>query len=217
MSRVFVTRRIRDAGLDVLAEAGVAVRVGQKDEERGVDREVLLREVSRADVLLSLLTEEVDRVVLEAAPELLGVVNYAVGYDNIDLDAATELGIPVAHTPDVLTDTTVDLTWALLLAAALGAAGPLRGREGALVFSVGTDGIDGPTDAAGAWVTGRTMARAKALGLDVAASLRRNDAYPFFEVLDDLVSTGPTGTNVMDLMGVLAAAPARSGSGGGGG
>lgn len=85
----------------------------------------------------------------------------------------------------------------------LGAVRALDGAEAALVFSVGTDGVDGPTDAAGAWATGRTRARAEAAGLDLDGALERNDAYAFFRGLDDLVRTGPTGTNVMDVMGVL--------------
>ncbi len=86
---------------------------------------------------------------------------------------------------------------------ALGAALVLDGIEDALVLSLGTDGIDGPTDAAGAIATGTTIARARAAGLDAEASLRRNDAYRFFEPLSDLIVTGPTGTNVMDLFVVL--------------
>lgn len=83
---------------------------------------------------------------------------------------------------------------------ALGAALDLDGAPGVLLLSAGTDGVDGPTDAAGALATGTTMARARALGLDARAHLERNDAYPFFEALGDVVRTGPTGTNVMDLM-----------------
>jgi glyoxylate reductase len=116
--RVFVTRRIPQPGLDLLAEHAVEVRVGQRDEERGVDRAVLEDGVRWCDVLLSLLTETVDRALLSANPVLQGVANYAVGFDNVDLAAATELGIPVSNTPGVLTDTTADLTWALILAVA---------------------------------------------------------------------------------------------------
>ena len=90
---------------------------------------------------------------------------------------------------------------------ALGAAVVLeKGLEGGLgrgrsilIASIGTDGIDGPTDAAGAMATANTLARARALGLDARAALADNDSYPFFEALDDLIITGPTGTNVMDL------------------
>jgi hydroxypyruvate reductase len=67
------------------------------------------------------------------------------------------------------------------------------------VLAAGTDGIDGPTDAAGAYADGTTVARASSLGLDPGAYLEDNDAYPFFEPLGDLVVTGPTGTNVADL------------------
>jgi hydroxypyruvate reductase len=88
---------------------------------------------------------------------------------------------------------------------ALGAAVDLEDAPGVLVMSIGTDGVDGPTDAAGAIATGSTIARARRLGLDAADHLGRNDAYPFFDALGDLVRTGPTGTNVMDVMIVLVA------------
>lgn len=68
-----------------------------------------------------------------------------------------------------------------------------------VVLSAGTDGTDGPTDAAGAIADGSTLARAEATGLDAAAHLANNDSYPFFEHLGDLIKTGPTGTNVADV------------------
>lgn len=83
---------------------------------------------------------------------------------------------------------------------ALGAAIALDGHPEITIASVGTDGIDGPTDAAGAVATGDTLARARTIGLDAARALVANDAYPFWHALDDLVMTGPTGTNVMDLV-----------------
>ena len=82
---------------------------------------------------------------------------------------------------------------------ALAAGLELAGSRGILACSVGTDGIDGPTDAAGAWADGGTVERAARAGLDAVAHLENNDAYPFFRALDDLVITGPTDTNVMDL------------------
>jgi hydroxypyruvate reductase len=87
---------------------------------------------------------------------------------------------------------------------ALAAAIDLEGLPGVLAFSAGTDGTDGPTDAAGAMADGATLARAAALGLDVRDALARNDSYHFFEPLRDLVMTGPTGTNVMDVRLMLA-------------
>jgi glycerate 2-kinase len=80
----------------------------------------------------------------------------------------------------------------------LALAEPLEGAAMS-VLSAGTDGIDGPTDAAGAFVNGRTMARARALGLDPAAALAANDSYGFFDRLGDLLRCGATGTNVMDI------------------
>ncbi|MHB1355557.1 MAG: glycerate kinase type-2 family protein [Anaerolineae bacterium] len=83
---------------------------------------------------------------------------------------------------------------------ALSAAIALQGLEGVLLASLATDGSDGPTDASGAMVEGDTLARAHALGLDAHAYLANNDSYPFFSALDDLLLTGPTNTNVNDVI-----------------
>jgi hydroxypyruvate reductase len=83
----------------------------------------------------------------------------------------------------------------LCLAAAKG----VRGLPNVLLASIGTDGNDGPTDAAGACVDGTTLDRAAALGLDLATSLADNDSYTFFDRLGALIRTGPTNTNVNDL------------------
>jgi len=88
---------------------------------------------------------------------------------------------------------------------ALAAALALAGRPG-VVLAVGTDGIDGPTDAAGACVDGGTVARARARGLDPDAALAATDSHPLLAATGDLVRTGPTGTNVADL--VVALRPA---------
>ncbi len=93
---------------------------------------------------------------------------------------------------------------------ALAAAEPLAGLPQVLVAAFGTDGTDGPTDAAGAVVDGSTLARAREQGLDPQAALADNDAYPFFQALGDLIISGPTNTNVNDLwLGLLGAAPVR--------
>lgn len=83
---------------------------------------------------------------------------------------------------------------------ALAAVNELRGLENVMLISIATDGEDGPTDAAGAVVTGQSARRAEALGLDATDYLSKNDAYPFFDSLGDLIKTGPTGTNVNDLV-----------------
>ena len=87
---------------------------------------------------------------------------------------------------------------------ALSAAFALRGVPNVLLASIGTDGNDGPTDAAGAFADGTTLARAADLELDAAKYLRENDSYHFFDPLGDLVKTGPTNTNVNDLYVLLA-------------
>jgi len=104
--------------LPILHAAGASVIIGQSDEEKGLTPEAVVAGVRTADVLLSLLTEPVTREVLTVNPHLLGVANYAVGFNNVDVGAATELGIPVSNTPGVLTDTTADLAWALILGIA---------------------------------------------------------------------------------------------------
>jgi len=81
----------------------------------------------------------------------------------------------------------------------LAAAIALERRGPVTIFSAGTDGLDGPTDAAGAIADEKTLARAEDLNLDAREFLRNNDSYHFFELLDALVKTGPTGTNVMDV------------------
>jgi hydroxypyruvate reductase len=93
----------------------------------------------------------------------------------------------------------------LALAAALG----LQDVPGVVFLSAGTDGTDGPTDAAGALCDGDTVSRARAAGLDPRRHLEGNDAYPFFAALGDLVLTGPTQTNVMDLHAAMVGAPPR--------
>ena len=87
---------------------------------------------------------------------------------------------------------------------ALTAALDLEGLAGVCLLSGGTDGTDGPTDAAGAVVDGDTVARALAKGLNPREFLKENDSYHFFQHLDDLLITGPTNTNVMDLRVMLA-------------
>jgi glycerate 2-kinase len=87
---------------------------------------------------------------------------------------------------------------------ALAAALALAGWERTMIASLATDGTDGPTDAAGALVDGDTITRAQALGLDARSYLADNDSYTFFAALGDLVFTGPTNTNVNDLIFVFA-------------
>jgi glyoxylate reductase len=113
--KVFVTRAIPDEGLRAIREIA---DMKLWEDELPPPREILLKEVADADGLLSLLTDKVDAELMDLNPRLRVVSNYAVGYDNINIPAATSRGIPVGNTPGVLTDTTADLAFALLMAAA---------------------------------------------------------------------------------------------------
>ncbi|MBW3612832.1 MAG: D-glycerate dehydrogenase [Chloroflexi bacterium] len=114
--RVLVTRVIPDEGLDRVREA---CDVDLWEDELPPPRDELLRRVSGIDGLLSLLTDRVDDELLDAAgPQLKVVSNFAVGFDNLDVPALTRRGIPAGNTPGVLTETTADLAFALLMAAA---------------------------------------------------------------------------------------------------
>ncbi|MCS7241528.1 MAG: glyoxylate reductase [Candidatus Caldatribacterium sp.] len=113
---VFITRRIPEEGIRIVAEH-CAVEVS--DYDGVLPREVLLEKVRGRDGLLCLLTDTIDREVMEAAgPNLKVIANYAVGYNNIDVEEATRRGIMVTNTPGVLTETTADLAWALLMSVA---------------------------------------------------------------------------------------------------
>ena len=114
--KVFVARVIPDDGLDPILEACDA-RVWE--DELPPPREELLGAIEGCDGVLTLLTDRVDDEFLDrAGPQLKVVSNYAVGFDNVDVAACTRRGVPIGNTPGVLTDTTADLAFALMMAAA---------------------------------------------------------------------------------------------------
>jgi glyoxylate reductase len=114
--RVYITRRLpEEARANVNAACDVAEWA---DEATPVPRDALLAGVADADGLLSLLTERIDGALLDAAPRLRAVATMAVGYDNVDVAELTRRRVLLTNTPDVLTETTADLVWALMLAAA---------------------------------------------------------------------------------------------------
>ena len=115
VARCFITRELPGPALDRLR---VAHEVEVWPERVPPPRAELERGAAAAEGLLSLLTDTVDAELIAAAPRLLAISNYAVGTDNVDVDAATARGIPVGNTPDVLTDSTADLAVALMLAGA---------------------------------------------------------------------------------------------------
>jgi glyoxylate reductase len=113
--RVYVTRRLPQPAIELLLQH---VQATVWPGELPPPRAVLLKEVAEIDGLLALPTDRVDAGLLEAAPYLRVVSNYAIGYDNVDLVAATKRGVMVTNTPDVLTETAADFAFALILAAA---------------------------------------------------------------------------------------------------
>lgn len=113
---VYITRKLPEEAIKGL-ENSYEVRMWQ-EEEKPVPREVLMEEAGKASALWTMLSDQIDRELIEAAKNLKIISNLAVGYNNIDLDAAREQGIAVTNTPEVLTETTADLAFALLLATA---------------------------------------------------------------------------------------------------
>jgi glyoxylate reductase len=113
--RVFVTRQLPG---DALGRLAATAEVDVWADGLPPAREALLERAAHADALVCLLTDTIDATVLDAAPDLRVISNVAVGYDNIDVATATARRIPVGNTPGVLTETTADLAFALILAAA---------------------------------------------------------------------------------------------------
>jgi glyoxylate reductase len=148
---IFVTRRVPEAALDLLRAAPGVGRVEVFPGERPATQAELHAGVACADGVLSLLTDAIDAALLAAAPRLRVVANVAVGYNNVDLAAATARGIAVTNTPGVLTEATADLTMALLLAVAR------RIVEGDALVREGRFGGWGPLLLLGADLAGRTL------------------------------------------------------------
>ena len=146
--RLFVSRQLP---LDCAAAAGPGIEVEVFPHDRAPTRAELLAAAKDADGLVTLLSEGVDRELLDASPRLRAVANVAVGLDNVDVAACAARGIAVTHTPDVLTDATADLAFALILAVGR------RVLEGdRLVRTGGWTGFS-PTLLLGKDLTGRTL------------------------------------------------------------
>lgn len=114
-AKIYVARQIPETALMLLRPCG-ELKVWERDEP--VSREILLQEVRDADALLCMVTERIDEDLLSHAPQLRIVANMAVGYDNVDVPALTRRGIVFTNTPGVLTETTADLAFALVLGIA---------------------------------------------------------------------------------------------------
>jgi glyoxylate reductase len=113
--KVFVTRKIPQPGLDALEKE---FTIDLNPYDRVLTKKEIIEGIKGKDGLLCLLTDPIDKDVINAEPLLKMIASYAVGYDNIDVTAATKRGIPVSNTPGVLTETTAELAWALLFSVA---------------------------------------------------------------------------------------------------
>jgi glyoxylate reductase len=216
MARVFVSRRVTGYALDRLA-ATHEVDVWPGDLPPSPEQ--LRERVADADGLLCLLTDRVDAPLLDAAPRLKVIANYAVGTDNVDLAACEARGIPVGRTPDVLTDATADLTWALILAvarrlpeaAAAVPAGEWRTWEPARWLGIGLSGRT--LGVIGAGRIGRAVARrAEGFGMQIIEAGRDDDPLALIERSDVITLHAPLTDATRGLIGREALSRARPGA-----
>jgi lactate dehydrogenase-like 2-hydroxyacid dehydrogenase len=113
--KVFVTRRIPEAGLELLRKHH---EIEVNPHDRVLTKEEIIQGMKGKEGLLCLLTDDIDKEVIGSEPKLKMIASYAVGYNNIDVDTATKLKIPVSNTPGVLTNATSEMAWALLFSTA---------------------------------------------------------------------------------------------------
>ncbi len=113
--KIFVTRKIPESGLDYLRKYH---KIEVNPQDRVLSKQEILQGLKGKDGLLCLLTDIIDKEIIESEHNLKMIANYAVGYNNIDVKTATKHKIPVSNTPDVLTDTTAEMAWALLFSVA---------------------------------------------------------------------------------------------------
>jgi glyoxylate reductase len=172
MPKILITRRLPSA---VLSKLEAAAEIDLFTGDGAIPAEELRARIADKDALISLLTDAVDRSVVDAAPNLKVIANVAVGFNNIDIPYALSRGVVVTHTPDVLTESVADFTWALILAITRRLAeGERVVRRGAwkgwaLDFMLGTELRGKQLGLVGVGRIGRAVAaRASAFGMRVA-------------------------------------------------
>jgi glyoxylate reductase len=216
MARVFVTRRLTGEALDRLA-ATHDVDVWPGDLPPAPEE--LRARAADAEGLLCLLTDRVDGALLDACPRLRVVSNYAVGTDNVDLEACAARGIPVGRTPDVLTDATAELAWALILAlarrlpeaAAAVRAGEWRTWEPARWLGTGLAGRT--LGIVGFGRIGRAVAqRAGPFGMEIAVAGRGDDPLEAIAAADVLTLHAPLTSDTRHLLDAAAFARMKPGA-----
>jgi glyoxylate reductase len=182
-----VTRRLPSSVLDKLRGAGT---VDLYTGDAAIPRDELLTRIADKDALVCLLTDTVDRTVIDAAPKVRVIANVAVGYNNIDIPYARSKGIAVTNTPDVLTESVADFTWALILAITRRVSeGERLTRSGqwkgwALDQLLGMELRGKQLGLIGVGRIGRAVsARAGAFGMRVAYATRRPIDFPGAEAM----------------------------------
>lgn len=203
MAKIFITRKVPDAGIEKLKEKGYSIAVSPYDRVLAKDELVAELKKGRYDAVLCLLTDKIDAEVFDAAGTQVKIfANYAVGFDNIDLEAARERGIVISNTPDVLTDTVAEHTFALMLAIMhrvaeadrFTRAGRYKGWAPMLLL--GTDLSRKTIGIIGLGRIGARVAHHAVRGFDVKIiyhDLKRNDAFEqeagaeYKEQLEDLL------------------------------
>ena len=178
--RIYVTRRIPEPGLEVLRQFTHNVVINPTNHSH--TREELVEKAEGADGILCMLSDPIGSEVMDAAPGLKGIANYAVGYNNIDVAEATRRKIPVSNTPGVLTDATADLAWALLMSVTRRIVeGDNMVRRGqfkgwAPMLLLGCDIVGKTLGIVGAGRIGTAMAlRSKGFSMDVIYHSRRKN------------------------------------------
>lgn len=196
--KVYITRRLPQPAIDIVA-AACDYNCWESDDQP-VPRDVLLGSIGDADGLLTMTSDRIDAAVLEAAPRCRIVANMAAGYDNVDVPALTARGVLLTNTPGVLTETTADLAWTLMMAAArrivegqkLIEAGGWKGWSP--MFMVGQDIAGATLGVVGAGRIGSAVAR-RAAGFDMKVLYHNRSRSPEIEArtgaeyraLDDLL------------------------------
>jgi glyoxylate reductase len=184
LGRILVTRRLPDGGLDPLVDAGHEIVA--RDDDTPFEHDDLVKAVADADAVVCLLTDRIDAEVLAAGAGRLRVVaNVAVGYDNVDVATATQLGVAVCNTPGVLDETTADTAFLLILAAARLASEAetdlRRGRWNGWEINqyLGLDVHGAVLGVVGFGRIGRAVARrAAGFGMEVLHHTRRDAGLP---------------------------------------
>jgi glyoxylate reductase len=146
--KVYLTRKI-PAGIELLREHNYRISINHLDEP--VHRKELIRQIKDSDGILCMLSDRIDREIIDAEFRLKVISNYAVGYDNIDIAYATQKGIIVTNTPGVLTEATAEVTWALIFACSR------RVVEADRYVRAGKFKIWGPTLLLGRLISGKTL------------------------------------------------------------